>query len=77
MGTGAAPGQPWEQQEEEEEGVCWPEILAKRVYLLLTTGTAELHNCSLPRVQGPLHSRARKAAVIIFAHAEPDFPLAL
>lgn len=58
VGTGAVPGQPGE---EAEEGVRWPELLAKRVYLLLTTGTAELHNCSLPRVQGAISQQGQES----------------
>lgn len=73
VGTGAEPGQPWEQEEEEEWGVCWPEILAKRVYLLLTTGTAELHNFSLPRVQGATSRQGQESCCDYFCSRRARF----
>lgn len=69
-GTGAVPGQPWE---EAEEGVCWPELLAKRIYLLLTTGTAELHNCSLPRVQGATSRQGQESFCDYFCSRRARF----
>lgn len=70
-GTGAVPGQPWE---EAEERVSWPELLAKRVYLLLTTGTAELHNCSLPRVQGATSRQGQESFCDYFCSCRARFP---
>lgn len=70
VGTGAAPGQP---REEAEEGLCWPELLAKGIYLWLTTGTAELHNCSLPRVQGAASRQGQESFCDYFCSCRARF----
>lgn len=42
-------------------GVRRPALLAERAHLLLTTGAAELCNCSLPGVQGAISRRGKES----------------
>lgn len=57
----------------QRRGVRWPGLLAKRVYLLLTTGTAELHNCSLRRVRGAASRQGQESFCDYFCSCRARF----